>query len=92
MACILKCQIRENGRLTAWCQQHDNIDLRPQNARTFELASICSLESAEVVEFLMSLDRPGKEIIAAVQGALRWLAGSKIQGIRVETVKAPTVT
>ena len=37
--CILKCQIKENGILTVWCQQHDNITLQPTGARTFELPS-----------------------------------------------------
>lgn len=90
--CIVRCQIMEKGRLTAWCQQHDNADLRPQNARTFELASICTLESAELVEFLMSIDRPRAEVVTAVQSAVKWFASSKIFGIRVKVVKAPTVT
>ncbi|HWH62172.1 MAG TPA: pectate lyase, partial [Ginsengibacter sp.] len=45
--CILKCQIRENGKLTVWCEQHDNVTLQPTDARTFELASKASGESVE---------------------------------------------
>ena len=26
LACILKCQIIDNGTLTAWCQQHDEVN------------------------------------------------------------------
>ncbi|MGH7487938.1 MAG: pectate lyase, partial [bacterium] len=36
---ILKCQIVVDGHLTAWCAQHDEVDFRPRNARTYELAS-----------------------------------------------------
>ena len=31
--CILKCQIKTDGKLTAWCAQHDEIDLSPRPAR-----------------------------------------------------------
>src|SRR5262245_11478931 len=27
VACILKCQIKVDGKLTAWCAQHDEVDL-----------------------------------------------------------------
>ena len=37
--CILKTQIRQNGVPTVWCAQHDEHDLRPAPARSYELAS-----------------------------------------------------
>ncbi len=89
--CILKCQIVENGKLTAWCQQHDNVDFRPQHARTFELPSVCGEESSEITLFLMSLEHPSAKIIKSVQGAVRWFKKSQIHGIKVVTVKAPKV-
>ena len=33
IACILKCQIKANGKLTAWCAQYDEKDLSPRPAR-----------------------------------------------------------
>jgi PelA/Pel-15E family pectate lyase len=88
--CILKCQIVQNGRPTAWCQQHDDADYRPRAARTFEPAAVCGGESAEIVLFLMSLDHPTGEVIASVQSAVKWFNNSKVRGIRVQKVKAPT--
>lgn len=85
--CILSCQIPLGDSLTAWCQQHDNITLKPQNARTFEPKAICSMESAELVRFLMSIDRPSPEVKKAVHYAVAWFRGSPLAGIRVETVK-----
>ena len=35
--CILKCQIRVDGKLTAWCAQHDEKDYRPRPGRSYEL-------------------------------------------------------
>jgi len=89
--CILKCQINDNGKLTAWCQQHDENDLRPATGRAYELPSICNDEGANVVLFLMSIDKPGKEIINSVQAAIKWFEDSKIFGIRVEEFNAPPV-
>ena len=33
IACILACQVEVNGKLTAWCAQHDATTLEPANAR-----------------------------------------------------------
>jgi PelA/Pel-15E family pectate lyase len=92
VACILKCQIKEKGKLTVWCQQHDNADMQPQRARTFEPASLCSQESAEIVTFLMSLDQPTPEVHAAVKGAVEWFHTSMIKGVVVRTVDASPAT
>lgn len=84
--CILKCQIIENGQLTVWCQQHDNIDFSPRNARTFELASKASEESTQIIELLMSIDLPGPEIINAVKSAVSWFKQVEIKGIIIKTI------
>lgn len=88
--CILRCQIREKGVLTAWCQQHDNIDFRPRGARVYELPSISGLEGAEVVLFLMSIRSPSPEVIASVEAAVQWFRRAQITGIRVKEIKAPS--
>jgi PelA/Pel-15E family pectate lyase len=90
--CILRSQIRDGGVLTAWCQQHDDVDFRPVPARSFEPAAICGGESAGIVLFLMSLDHPRAEIVEAVQAAVRWFARSQLPGIRVKEVPAATET
>jgi len=83
LECIIKTQINENGKLTAWPQQADNIGLFPQWARAFEPPCICNGESAEIVLFLMSIENPSKEIINAVQSAVNWFEESKIKGIKI---------
>lgn len=87
--CILDCQILEKGELTAWCQQHDNIDFHPQSARTFEPAAICNGESSAIVKFLMSIDNPGERITYSVASAVKWFESSKINGLRVKVIRAP---
>jgi PelA/Pel-15E family pectate lyase len=89
--CILKCQIYDNGKLTAWCQQHNKITLKPEDARIYELASICNMESADIVDFLMSLENPDARIIKSVNSAVKWFEESKIFGIKVKTVQAEPI-
>lgn len=91
--CILRCQIRVDGRLTAWCAQHDETDYQPRPGRTFELASLSGAESVGVVRLLMSLERPSPEVERAVEGAVAWFESAKLSGTRVvleKDGKSPT--
>jgi PelA/Pel-15E family pectate lyase len=87
--CILKTQINDAGRPTAWCQQYDEVNLQPAWARKFEPPSICNGESVMIVELLMSIKKPSPAVIAAVENAVAWFNESMIRGIRVETFAAP---
>ncbi|WP_246001503.1 pectate lyase [Mucilaginibacter gracilis] len=87
--CILKTQINDTGKLTAWCQQYNEVKLTPAWARKFEPPSICNGESCGIVLFLMQLDHPSKAIINAVQSAVAWFEESKIYNTRVKTIAAP---
>jgi PelA/Pel-15E family pectate lyase len=89
--CILRCQITVNGRLTAWCQQHAHDDYRPVDARSYELASICTQESVGIIRFLMDIDKPSPEIRAAIHGAVAWFDDVKIPGIRVDEIPTEPV-
>lgn len=89
--CILKCQINDNGKLTSWCQQHDEKDFRPVGGRSYELPSICNDEGANVAAFLMIIDKPNKRIISSVKAAVKWFEESKIRGIRIDEVNAAEV-
>jgi PelA/Pel-15E family pectate lyase len=80
--CILKCQIKVNGRLTVWCAQHDEIDYHPRPGRSYELVSLSGAESAGILEFLMSLDQPNADVQRAVQAGAEWFESAKLAGIR----------
>ena len=83
--CILNMQIKDNGRLTAWCQQHDEVTLAPAWARKFEPPSICNGESVDVVLFLMKIKNPSERIIQSIQSAVKWFEDSKIYNTRIES-------
>lgn len=82
--CILDAQVRIDGKPTVWCAQHDEKDLRPQHARSYELPSFSGSESVGIVRLLMSLDNPDARVREAVEGAVAWLEKSKLSGIRIE--------
>ncbi len=87
--CVLKCQIKVDGTLTGWCQQHDETSFEARPARTFELASICPGETSQIVRFLMRIEQPGPEVLAATDAAVAWLKRVQLSGIRVDRIKAP---
>ncbi|MBN2612699.1 MAG: pectate lyase [Bacteroidales bacterium] len=89
--CILECQVKENGKLTAWAQQHDERTLFPAPARKFEPVALCSRESAVIANFLMEIENPEREVINAIQAAIKWFDEQKITGIRIETFEAEEI-
>lgn len=83
--CILKCQVRKNGKLTVWCQQHDEVTLLPAPARAFELASLTGYgETVDIILLLMSIDKPSKQVKAAIAGAKEWLENHAIHNKAIE--------
>jgi len=84
--CVLATQIRKDGKLTVWCQQHHYETLEPVKARAFELPSFTGChESGDLVELLMGIKHPSREVIAAVDGAVEWLRNHAIKDMKHET-------
>ena len=77
--CILRTQIVVDGEPTVWCQQHDHETLQPAKARSYELPSFVSHESATIVAFLMQLPDPDERIIRAVNGAMKWFTAHQLK-------------
>jgi PelA/Pel-15E family pectate lyase len=82
--CILKCQIKVGGKLTAWCAQHDEQDFSPRLGRSYELPTLSGAESVGIVRLLISLDHPSPQVVQAIQAAVAWFKTAEIRGIRVE--------
>ena len=76
--CLLDLQITINGKKTIWAQQYDPITLLPTVGRSFEKISLCSLESAQVVIYLISLPNPNNRIKNAIISACEWFYQNKI--------------
>lgn len=85
--CILKTQVIVAGKRTVWCAQHDEVTLKPAQARSYELVSLSGAESVGIIRFLQQVERPTPEIRAAIAGALEWFRQNQITGIRIERAK-----
>jgi PelA/Pel-15E family pectate lyase len=81
---MLAAQIRMQGRLTAWCAQHDEVTLEPRQARTYEHPSLSGRESVGIASFLISIPDPDAAVVAAVDAAVAWLREVVVRGIRIE--------
>ncbi len=87
--CILKTQLKQQGKLTAWCAQYNAQTLQPEMARKFELASLSGAESVGIVRFLMRIEQPSADIIASVNAAVEWFEKVKITGYKYVDIAAP---
>ena len=87
--CILNTQLKQNGKLTAWCAQYNAKTLQPEMARKFELVSLSGSESVGIVRFLMRIEQPSPAIIASVNAAAAWFDKVKITGYKVVDMATP---
>jgi len=87
--CILKTQLKQNGKLTAWCAQYNAKTLQPEMARKFELASLSGSESVGIVRFLMRIEKPSPAVIESVNSAVEWFNKVKITGYKYVDIAAP---
>ena len=90
IGCILRTQIKVDGKLTAWCAQYNRNTLQPEMARKFELASISGQESVGILKFLMRQKNPSADIITAVQAGIGWFEAVKIKGFKYVDIDAPS--
>lgn len=88
-ACLLRLQVRQDGRLAGWAGQYDDATLQPAQGRKFELPSIAAQESVGVARYLMSIPDPSPAVVAAVEGAVDWFRRVEIAGWKIETFDAP---
>ncbi len=89
-ACILRLQVRRNGVLTGWAGQYDPVTLAPVTGRSFELPSIVSQETVEMLRYLMEIDAPSPEVVASVDAGVAWLERVALRGVRLEEVPLAT--
>ena len=89
IACILHSQVKQQGRRLAWCAQHDEFNFLPAWARNFEPPSLSGGESAGIARFLMGVEHPSPEVIAAIEGAVAWFQAVAIRGVSVDNHPGP---
>lgn len=75
---ILKAQITCNGKLSAWCAQHDPVTYEPRPARAYEKESISGSESIGVIKFLLTR-QDNEKAISAAEAAIKWFDENKLE-------------
>lgn len=78
--CVLDAQVKVDGKLTAWGQQHDPLSLQPTSARSYELTSLTSQESANLLRFLMAQRPITPRLFVSIQAAAEWLKAVTLSG------------
>ncbi len=86
--CILKTQYVQQGKLTAWCAQHDSETLLPAAARAFEPMSLSGKESVGIIKFLESLENPGLAVENSIKAGKEWLASVALPDVDVLRIEA----
>jgi PelA/Pel-15E family pectate lyase len=87
--CILNCQVKIDGKLTIWCQQHDEQTLAPAGARAYELPSLTGGESSGLTLLLMGIDHPNDRVKRAIEASVAWYQANKITGKRFAHLTGP---
>lgn len=90
-ACILRLQQPWQGVPAVWAGQYNPDTIEPTSARMFEQPGFVCAESVNVVKYLMEIEAPSPEVIAAIEGAVKWFELSKIAGLRLEVFKIAPV-
>ena len=86
IACILKCQIRVDGKLTVWCAQHDEMTLEPARRRSVRAAVAQRLGERRHPDAADEPGRPGPGRRPGGRAGARWFEASKLTGIRQAVV------
>ncbi|USQ94217.1 pectate lyase [Caulobacter sp. RL271] len=75
---ILDAQVVVDGKKTIWPQQVDPLTLKPSSARDYEMHSLASAESTDILLFLMRQSKPTPEVKAAIHAGVAWLKAHAI--------------
>ncbi|WP_291873022.1 pectate lyase [Caulobacter sp.] len=76
---ILDAQVVVNGKKTVWPQQVDPLTLKPSSARDYEMRSLASAESTDILLFLMRQPNPTPEVKASVHAGVAWLKAHAVR-------------
>ena len=71
---LLQLQQRDEAGLSLWAAQYHHRTLQPAWARAYEMPALAVMESASLLDFLLSLPKPSVELQQSIHDAAGWLA------------------
>jgi len=77
---ILETQVKVDGKPSLWAGQYEARSLKPAPARAYEMVALATSESADLLNFLMQLQAPSPDTVAAVHAGINWYSRHKIVG------------
>ncbi|MFC6098876.1 pectate lyase [Olivibacter domesticus] len=78
LECIIHTQVILAGKKTIWAAQYDKDNLQPAKARAYELPSLATAESSDILLFLM--EQPESATIQeAVEAGVQWFSDHKLK-------------
>ena len=77
---LLSLQVVSGGRKSIWGQQYDALTLTPTSARNYEMASLASGESANILLYFMTFDNPPQSAKIAIKCGVEFFETHKIVG------------
>ncbi|WP_240008686.1 pectate lyase [Pseudaquidulcibacter saccharophilus] len=84
LSLLVSLQVKVNGKKTIWAQQYDPLTLLPCSARNFEMTSLASGESANILLYLMKIQNPSKDIKDAIISGIEYFDANKIENKKWE--------
>lgn len=81
---ILQAQVRMGDVPTGWCAYYHADSLLPQEDMAAGILSVNSMETAAIVQLLMSIQDPDEYVCEAIEGAVAWLRKVVIAGKKRE--------
>lgn len=78
---LLRLQVVAAGRRKMWAQQYDPLTLSPAAARNYEPGALASGESASVLDHLMAIKNPPKDVAIAVRSGVHYLNDVRLSGV-----------
>ena len=77
---LLDTQLVIGGRKTPWARPYGALTMAPASTRNYEPVALCTLESAAVLNYLMTLPSPTSDVVAAIEDGVAMLRTQSIEG------------
>ncbi|MDP5131127.1 MAG: pectate lyase, partial [Paraglaciecola sp.] len=76
---VIRLQQCDSQGYSLWAAQYHHLTLQPSWARAYEMPALASMESAEILSFLMDLPEPSTILQNRIHAAMAWFERHRLQ-------------